>query len=302
MFLTNNIISYRLKRASRLVLVGDTSMLMDFCRKQLPEDAELPSVECYASAIDAVTAMQRQPADFVVGTLYSLPLHEVERLTIFCANSATPLYAVPAHVSLVWNHVQLVPAKGGWTLTQRGETFDEWPSRLCRRMADFVLSLLLLLTVFPLVYVVVAVCIKRYGAGSVLVGIKRKDGMGRSYTARYFRTQHQTEDKPLAIGDYLQRTHLCELPQLLNVFVGQMSLVGPQLHLLQMEEEHALALRCFMARHRVKAGMTGWARVHQETRTNVETQRDAEMAYVREWTLWKYVLVLWRTILVMLLR
>lgn len=301
MLLANNKLSSQLKCASRLVLVGDSSMLQDFCRQQLAEDVALPPVECYSSVADAVDSMQCQAADLVVSTLYSLPLQDVKQLTTYCADSATPLYALPAHINQAWQHVQLVQTKDGWALTQRNEAYDGCFSRLCRRLLDLLLSLLLLLTVFPLVYVVVAACIKRYGAGSVLVAVKRKDGMGREYTAKHFRTQHQSTEELLRIGDFLLRTHINELPQLLNVLVGQMSLVGPQLHQLQMDGEDASALRCFMARHRVKVGMTGWARVHQETKSDVIAQRDAEMAYVREWSPWKYILVLWRTILVMLL-
>lgn len=291
-----------LKRASRVVLVGDTVLLQEFCQKQLAESVALPPMECCATVAMAVEAMQCQAADIVVSTLYSLSQDEVERLTAYCADSATELFALPAHVSNSWHHVQLVQAKGGWMLTQRSEAFDTWSSRICRRVSDMLISLVLLVTIFPIVYVIVAACIKRRGAGSVLVGVKRKDGQGRIYTACFFRTRHQSEEMQLVVGDTLQRTHLCELPQLLNVFMGQMSLVGPQLHKLGMEDEDASALRCFMKRHRVKAGMTGWVRVHQEAKVSLASQRAAEMTYVRDWRLWKYALVLWRTVLVLLLR
>lgn len=298
----NKKLSRQLSHASRLVFVGDVETLRNFCQKQLGKGTSMPPVDCFATAGEAVEAMLRQPADLVLSTLYTLSAQDAKALTVYCADSATQLFALPAHVSKVWQNVELVSVADGWMLTQRSLAFDHCASRLWRRLIDVFIALVLLLTLFPLFYVFVAVSVKRFGAGSVLLRKDRRDCKGNKFGAWYFRTHHHTSKEPLRVGAFLQRTHFNELPQLLNVFVGQMSLVGPQLHQLHLEDWDASALACFLNRHQVKAGMTGWARVHREATPSLEYKRQKEMDFVREWTPWTDFVVLWRTLLVMLLR
>lgn len=295
-------LSRQLSHASRLVLVGDVEILQDFCQKQLEKGVSMPPVDCFATADEAVEAMLREPADLVLSTFYALSAQGAKTLTQYCADSATQLFALPAHVSKVWQNVELVSVNDGWMLTQRNLMFDSCVCRLWRRLIDLSIALVLLLTLFPLFYVFVAVSVKRFRAGSVLLRKDRRDSKGNRFGAWYFRTHHHTSKEPLPIGDFLQRTHFNELPQLLNVFVGQMSLVGPQLHQLHLEDWDASALACYIKRHQVKAGMTGWARVHREATPSLEHKRQMEMDFVREWTPWTGFIVLWRTLLVMLLR
>jgi putative colanic acid biosynthesis UDP-glucose lipid carrier transferase len=105
------------------------------------------------------------------------------------------------------------------------------------------------------------------------------------------------------LGRFLRKTSLDELPQLLNVLRGEMSLVGPRPHALAHDRHYADLIDDYLGRHRVKPGITGWAQVHGyrgETRT-VEDMRkriELDLAYIDSWSILLDLRILWRTLFV----
>ena len=105
------------------------------------------------------------------------------------------------------------------------------------------------------------------------------------------------------LGRILRQTSLDELPQLLNVLRGEMSLVGPRPHALAHDQYYADLIDDYLGRHRVKPGMTGWAQVNGyrgETRTVEQMRRriELDLEYIDAWSLWLDLRILARTLLV----
>lgn len=103
------------------------------------------------------------------------------------------------------------------------------------------------------------------------------------------------------IGRLLRRTSIDELPQLLNVLKGEMSLVGPRPHALAHNAKYAALIDDYLGRHRVQPGITGWAQVNGfrgETRTLDKMQRRVEydLAYIDGWSLFLDVKILFMTV------
>ena len=107
------------------------------------------------------------------------------------------------------------------------------------------------------------------------------------------------------VGRFLRRTSLDELPQLLNVLRGEMSIVGPRPHVPQMlvgETIYAEAVREYTGRHRIKPGITGWAQVNG-ARGRVGDLRKAEaviqfdMDYIENWSIWLDLRIIVRTVI-----
>lgn len=282
-------------RSTHWTLIGDEKALRDYLDRQEQTGASSPQVKFYQQPQEAIAAMLSQPADVVLCTTHTMTAQEAQELTIFCANSGTRLYVLPAHISELWEDVRLSHRAGGWALTQPSLNYDACWARFLRRTGDILFSSALLLTVFPVIFLVVALIIKRYGAGSVLTRAKRQDGEGNPYEAWFFRTRHQQTDEPFPSAKFLQRSHINEWPLLLNVLCGNMSFVGPQLHELGVDADCVLAT--FMQRHRVKPGITGWTRVHPTKYPTQEKQRKAETAYILHWSVGKDLRILWRTFL-----
>ena len=181
------------------------------------------------------------------------------------------------------------------------------------RTLDVVLSLLALLALAPLL-MLVAFAISLDSPGPVLFRQTRTGLNGRVFRIYKFRTMHVLEDGPeirqacradrrvTCLGRLLRRTHLDELPQLLNVLRGEMALVGPRPHALAHDEHYGREIPTYRQRFQVRPGMTGWAQVNGargETPTLAHMQRRVELDlwYVENRSFKLDLLILVRTVL-----
>lgn len=190
-------------------------------------------------------------------------------------------------------------------------------SRHLKWLEDRVLSALLLLLLAP-VMVLIAVVVKLDSPGPVLFRQQRY-GFGKQvFTVFKFRTMSVSQDDDLGVtqatpgdprctrvGRFLRRFSLDELPQLFNVLGGSMSLVGPRPHALPHDDHYAELIDSYLARHRVKPGITGWAQAHgsrgpTDTVDKMEDRVAHDLFYVENWSLLLDVEILLRTVAVVL--
>jgi Undecaprenyl-phosphate glucose phosphotransferase len=181
-----------------------------------------------------------------------------------------------------------------------------------KRGVDIILSLLALIVLSPIL-LAAAIAIRLDTRGPALFRQTRHGFNGRPFRIYKFRTmtvmengdivqQAQKSDKRVTgVGRWLRRYSLDELPQLLNVFLGDMSLVGPRPHASAHERHFTSVIEKYAFRHHVKSGITGWAQVHGargETDTLDKMQRRVELDiwYINNWGIWLDFSVMIRTI------
>jgi putative colanic acid biosynthesis UDP-glucose lipid carrier transferase len=185
-----------------------------------------------------------------------------------------------------------------------------------KRATDIALALLALLLCWPAM-LLAAIAVKLSSPGPVLFKQRRYGLHGEEIVVYKFRSmtvcedgsvvvQAKREDQRItAVGRFLRRTSLDELPQLFNVLEGQMSFVGPRPHAVAHNEEYRKLISGYMIRHKVRPGMTGWAQVHGlrgETNT-VEQMRlrvQYDLDYLRQWSLWLDLRILARTAIIVI--
>ncbi|CAL78562.1 putative Bacterial sugar transferase family protein [Bradyrhizobium sp. ORS 278] len=180
-----------------------------------------------------------------------------------------------------------------------------------KRLMDLALAGTALLLLSPLL-LLVAIAIKLDSAGPVFFRQQRCGFNGRSFQIYKFRTMSVLEDGPTIVqakagdsrftrlGAWLRRTSIDELPQLLNVMNGSMSLVGPRPHALAHDNEFDKLVRNYAFRRRVKPGLTGWAQVHgcrgpTPTRASIEQRVEFDLWYIDNWSLSLDIAILLRT-------
>jgi putative colanic acid biosynthesis UDP-glucose lipid carrier transferase len=110
----------------------------------------------------------------------------------------------------------------------------------------------------------------------------------------------QDDQRVTRIGAFLRRSSLDELPQLLNVIEGTMSLVGPRPHAAAHNEQYRSLISGYMLRHKVKPGLTGLAQVRgwrgeTDTLEKMQKRIECDHEYIREWSLWLDVKILLET-------
>jgi putative colanic acid biosysnthesis UDP-glucose lipid carrier transferase len=164
-----------------------------------------------------------------------------------------------------------------------------------------VLAGLLLIITLPL-WPLIALAIKLESAGPVLFRQRRRGRYQSVIDVLKFRTMTVIEDgaevrqavandpRVTRVGRILRRTSLDELPQLINVLRGDMSLVGPRPHALAHDNEFARLLELYPDRHQMRPGMTGLAQVtgHRGatvTPGSIESRLAADLAYVKNWSI-----------------
>ena len=189
---------------------------------------------------------------------------------------------------------------------------------LLKAVEDRLLAALLLLALSPLL-LGIALAVRLDTPGPVLYRQRRHGFSQQLIAVLKFRTMHAALCDPLdaaavrqavrddprvtRVGRFLRRTSLDELPQLLNVLRGEMSLVGPRPHAVAHDRLYAEEIDGYLGRHRVKPGITGWAQVNGcrgETRTTAEMRRriELDLEYIDNWSLWFDLRILARTVLV----
>ena len=183
-----------------------------------------------------------------------------------------------------------------------------------KRAEDLLLAGVALIVATP-VLLLVAVAIKLDSAGPVFFRQQRMGWNGEIFRIWKFRSMlvHPLEDDVLKqaekndpritrVGGFIRRTSLDELPQLFNVLMGEMSLVGPRPHAVQHDEEYSRRITDYFARRNIKPGITGLAQVRGfrgETRELEQMQQrvESDIEYINNWSLWLDFVILLRTVL-----
>ena len=109
------------------------------------------------------------------------------------------------------------------------------------------------------------------------------------------------DPRKFKFGDFMRKTNIDELPQFINVWLGDMSMVGPRPHMLLHTEQYSQLIKEYMVRHWVKPGITGWAQVlgfRGETKElkQMEDRVKADIWYVENWNFWLDIKIIWKTI------
>lgn len=166
-----------------------------------------------------------------------------------------------------------------------------------KRIVDFILAIVLIILFSP-VMLLIAVLVKLTSRGPVLYVQERVSYDGTPFNIYKFRTMTQDAEQTGAgwttqgdarvtrIGKFLRSTSLDELPQLFNVLTGEMSIVGPRPERPVYIKEFRRQIPRYMLRHKVPAGMTGWAQVHGwRGDTSINKRIEYDLYYIENWSL-----------------
>ncbi|MBD8066775.1 exopolysaccharide biosynthesis polyprenyl glycosylphosphotransferase [Devosia sp. PTR5] len=181
-----------------------------------------------------------------------------------------------------------------------------------KRALDILGAILALFISAPLL-LLVTLAIRLDSSGPVLYRQERRGFNGNSFHILKFRSMRVTEDgramRPATMGDaritrvgrFIRRTSIDELPQLLNVISGTMSLVGPRPHAISHDAELSRRFALYAARQRIKPGITGWAQVNGSrgeiaSQAQVEDRTLYDLEYIENWSLALEIRILWLTV------
>ncbi|MDX2307531.1 MAG: undecaprenyl-phosphate glucose phosphotransferase [Hyphomicrobium sp.] len=195
-------------------------------------------------------------------------------------------------------------------LDVKSKPLNDW-APMMKRAEDLIVGGILMLAALPL-FPLIALAIKVDSRGPVLFRQTRAGLNQRPIEVLKFRTMRTSDDPDVSqaqpgdervtfVGRFLRRTSLDELPQLWNVLKGDMSLVGPRPHAVAHDIAFGRMVESYDYRHQVKPGLTGLAQVTglrgpTPTADSVEARVNADIAYIRNWSLWLDLKIILQTV------
>lgn len=260
---------------------------------------------------ETVEWMKRHKPDNVFCGLHSSESELILPIIHWCEQNFTHFFNVPdvrsyLHRKMWFESVGDVPV-----LSLHREPLNKFDNRLVKRIFDVLMSGLFLCTAFPIIYIIVGSIIKITSPGPIFFKQKRNGINGKEFWCYKFRSMKVNKDadkvqatkndpRKTKFGDFMRKTNIDELPQLINVFKGDMSLVGPRPHMLKHTEEYSALIDNYMVRHWVKPGITGWAQVtgfRGETKElyQMEGRVEADIWYMEHWSFLLDLFIIYKT-------
>lgn len=243
-----------------------------------------------------------------------LSLELIERLarTQF---QRTRVYTLESFYEANWRHVPMHTIDPFWPLQMGFQLARISPYHYLKRLCDVALSGVLLVISFP--FMVIAGCLVWLTSGSPIIFRQARIGReGEVFTAYKFRTMsmlgadedddiYTRVDDPRVtrLGRWLRKLRLDELPQLWNVFRGDMSLIGPRAEWIKCAERYEKKIPFYHFRHLVKPGITGWAQVNYpygESEQDAIEKLQYDLYYIRHYSLKLDAMIVLKTIHTML--
>ncbi len=244
----------------------------------------------------------------------ALPMRAEERIQELLdrlSNSTAAVYVVPDVFVFELLHARSInlngiPAYGLIGEPMRG--LNGW----IKRLEDVVISCVILTLISPLL-LLISLAVKLTSRGPVIFKQKRYGMDGKPIDVWKFRTMRVMENgadfrqatrndpRITAVGAFLRKTSLDELPQFINVLQGSMSIVGPRPHAVAHNEEFRKQIKSYMRRHKIKPGITGWAQINgwrgeTDTLEKMEKRIEHDLHYIHHWSVWWDLKIIAKTV------
>lgn len=316
------------KNSRKAIVVGSNqvSQLMDvFESLHLPDinivgyfGQEAGSSESYLGKVSDVFGFLNQPnkqleIDEIYCSLSSLSVFEVNKLIEIADNNLIKVFFIPDQNGIPFRKLNVDFLGHIPILSVRHLSIDEPINRALKRIFDLVFSFLAIVFILSWLVPILAILIKLESRGPVFFKQKRSGKNNDLFWCLKFRTMQvnaesdikqaeRNDSRITRLGSLLRKTSIDELPQFFNVFIGDMSVVGPRPHMVSHTELYSKIVNKFMVRHWVKPGITGLSqamgyRGETKEKNAMKNRVRLDIFYIENWSFWLDLKIVILTIL-----
>lgn len=230
----------------------------------------------------------------------------LEGIIKVCDKNAIKVHIIPDYLNLVSKRFQLSSFGDFPIITARREPLNEVQWRLVKRSFDIIFSLFVTVLVLSWMYPLIFIISLMIDKGPIFFLQYRLGTKNRKFKCIKFRTMKYEESpvdefKPVVtndpritgLGKFLRKYNLDELPQFINVLIGDMSVVGPRPHAISYNNLYSKIVDEIRVRQNVKPGITGWAQIHglrgdvadeEENKKRTKQRIDYDLWYIENWS------------------
>lgn len=270
------------------------------------------------SVLGDFNAIQKFVAERKVDEMYvALHIDQIEvinKLTQICEQNMVRIKFIPDfQLYTKSSKVEVSFYENTPVLMFRTEPLEYAINRLLKKAFDVVFSLLVIVLVFPWLFPVIMLLIKIESPGPVFFKQERSGRDNRSFMCYKFRSMYvnglahrkqaeKGDSRITRFGSFIRKTSIDELPQFFNVFLGDMSVVGPRPHMVNLAKEYSDLINNYLVRQYAKPGITGWAQVNGyrgETKelVDMENRVEYDIWYIENWSLVLDIKIIIKTII-----
>ena len=263
--------------------------------------------------VDALSeVVEREGVDEVIIAAPEATDDEMLNIISKCDRSTISIKVYPDLFQIMAGQMSIGELGGLPLLNVRDVALRGWKLVL-KRGVDLLGSLFGLVFLSPMM-MLVSLLVKLDSPGPVFLVQERMGLDGKRFNVFKFRSMRSDAERDgpgwtvkgdprvTRVGRFIRRTNIDELPQFINVLIGEMSLVGPRTERPVYVEEFRKLIPRYMERHREKAGMTGWAQVNgMRGDSSIEDRTKYDLWYIENWSVWLDIkiilLTIWHTII-----
>jgi exopolysaccharide biosynthesis polyprenyl glycosylphosphotransferase len=230
----------------------------------------------------------------------TLSLEEEQEIMRLCQNQFIDVEIAPRETTLFPRAYRTQQLGDLSILTLKEVPLMSLRNKVVKRAFDIVVSSFVILFIYPILLPIVACMIYREDPGPIFFRQERTGYRSASFKMWKFRSMRinrdadarqaiRGDDRITRVGAFLRRTSLDEFPQFINVFLGQMSVVGPRPHMLSHTEEYSRIIDTYMIRHQAKPGVTGLAQINgyrgpTDELWKMEKRVEYDVWYLENWS------------------
>ena len=251
---------------------------------------------------DAITASKQYEVTEIFSTIAPEQQSGIYKLISDADQACIRFRIVPDFNHFIRKPVHLDYLKDIPVLSLRKEPLDDVGNRIKKRLYDLAISSLVIVFILSWLVPIIALLIWLDSRGPIFFIQQRSGKNGKTFNCIKFRSMRvnkesnekqatKNDSRVTKLGAFLRKSNLDEMPQFFNVFMGDMSIVGPRPHMLKHTDDYSKLLNKYMVRHFLKPGITGWAQIHGyrgeiKHMQDISNRVEYDLWYLENWSLW----------------